>query len=372
VKQADATPSIRIPLSRPACIGNERRYLLDCLAKQEFSWVGEYVGRFEKAFAEFCGVRHAIACSSGTAALHLSLLALDLKPHQAVLLPALTYVATANAVAYCGGTPVFVDVDPYSWCMDPTDLEMKLAMCNDRPVAILPVHLYGMPANMQEIRRLAEIYGASVVEDAAEAHGAKYRDAVVGSIGDLGCFSFYGNKIMTTGEGGMVTTDSDALASRVKRYRGQGQSTRRYWHDVIGYNYRLTNLQAALGLGQLEDFWKHALSREKVASVYEDLLPPFLARQLASQTVTPATWLFTVLVPKGVDRDVVIQKLANQGIETRPVFIPLTQLPMYQRTTPPVSLDISARGISLPTHGWMSRAHIEEVVSSLIQAVEES
>ena len=259
-----------IPVAAPLLTGNEKAYVLDCIESSWISSCGKYVEKFERTFADFCGVRYAVSCSSGTAALHVALLALGVGPGDEVIVPTLTFVATANAVTYCGARPRFVDIEPDTWTLDPGLVEAKITA---RTKAILPVHLYGHVANMDAITEIARRHNLFVVEDAAEAHGAEFRGRRVGSLSDVAAFSFYGNKIISCGEGGMVVTDSEPLARYAAQLRGQGvDSKKRYWFPIIGYNYRMPNLTAAVGLAQLERIDCHLNRRREVASWYRDNL----------------------------------------------------------------------------------------------------
>lgn len=351
-----------IHLSEPQLLGHEQTYVRDALERRELSWRGSYLPKFEQAFAEFCGVKHALACSSGTAALHLGLLALGVTWGDKVLLPALTYVATANAVKYCNAEPVFCDVERRNWTLDIDEVTTRCASLRENghrgKIVVCPVHLYGVPAAMGYLRFVQDRYDVRVLEDAAQAHGSTLNGQVVGSIGDLGAFSFFANKLLTCGEGGALTTDDDTLAARVRLLRGQGQDTRfgHYFHSVIGYNYRLTNVQAAIAFGQLQTYDEHVLRQRQVIDAYRHLLGEFEHQH------TAPTWLCTVLVPRGADRDAVMARMLEQGVETRPAFAPLTDLPMYRRETPEVSADIGRRGLSLPTHGGLKAHDVERVV----------
>jgi perosamine synthetase len=240
---------VRVPVTAPHLGEQELLNVTDCILSGWVSSGGHYVSRFEEEFARFCGVRKAIAVCNGTAALHLALAALGVGPGDEVIVPTLTFIATANAVTYTGATPVFVDSEPQTWNLDPARVEEAIT---PQTRAILVVHLYGQPAQMEAIREIASRHGLAVIEDAAEAHGAKIGERVVGGIGDIGTFSFFGNKIVTTGEGGMVVTDREDLSLLARQLRDHGMSTRRYWHEIIGFNYRMTNLQAAVGVAQLE------------------------------------------------------------------------------------------------------------------------
>ena len=238
-----------IPVAAPSLEGNEKKYVMDCLESTWISSTGEYVDRFEGAFAEFCGVKHAVSCSNGTTALHLTLLALGVGPGDEVIVPTLTFVATANSVVYCGGRPVFVDVQADTWNIDPALIEAKIT---SRTKGIIVVHLFGLSVDMDPVLSLARRRGLFVIEDAAQAHGAEYKKKRVGSLADVATFSFFGNKIITTGEGGMVVTDDASIANKVELLKNHGMDpNRRYWHPIIGYNYRMTNVAAAIGLAQI-------------------------------------------------------------------------------------------------------------------------
>lgn len=344
-----------IRVAQPAIGDLERQYLLECLERNQLSG-GEFVERFEDVFASWIGVRHAVACSSGTAALHLALLAAGIGPGDEVIVPDMTFVATANAVAYCGAKPILVDVCPLDWTIDP---ELVAAAVTSRTRAIIPVHLYGYPANMDALQEIANQHGLFLVEDAAQAHGSTYNGRMAGSIGDLGCFSFYGNKTIATGEGGMVTTNNASLAARLRLLRGQGQAERRYWHEVIGYNYRMTELQAAIGLGQMakaDDVVRH---RREIARQYSDSLAGQLYTQQQRSGSDPVPWVNVVLID---DRDDVAMMLADRGIETRPAFHSLHTLPMYKRNVRYMVADMVAeRGLCLPTHGAISASDVRMI-----------
>jgi perosamine synthetase len=367
-----------IPVSAPVFAGNEKLYVADCMESSWISSCGEYVGRFEAAFAEFCGARHAISCCNGTAALHLALAALGIGPGDEVIVPTLTFVATANAVTYCGAQPVFVDSDPLTWALDALLLEERIT---PRTKAIVAVHLYGHPADMDAINEVARRHNLFVVEDAAEAHGAEYRGRRAGALADVSCFSFYGNKIIATGEGGMVATDDEELARRVAQLRGQGYDPeRRYWFPVVGYNYRMMNLPAAIGLAQLERSDWHTGRRREVAAWYEESLGgvPGISWQGEQEWARHARWLFTVTLDDylPIGRDELMSRLAERGVETRPVFYPMHVLPPYREgaasETFPVADRLAQRGFSLPTWAGLSRDDVEYVCNALLGILRES
>jgi perosamine synthetase len=366
-----------IPVAQPFLGGNEAKYVNDCLDTGWVSSIGRYVEEFESQFAEYCDVRYAVSCNSGTSALHLALTALGVGPGDEVLVPSMTYVATANAVRYCGATPVFVDSQPDTFNIDPEDIERRIT---PRTRGIIAVHLYGHPADMRAIGDIARRHAIFAVEDAAEAHGARCGPARVGSLADIGTFSFFGNKIMTTGEGGMVTTDDPELNRRLRLYRGQGMDPdRRYWFEVVGFNYRMTNIQAAIGVAQLEMIETHLMRRMSVATWYDRHLAPLrhaLRLPVRKPWAQPVNWLYTVVVtpPAAVARDDLIVRLAADGIETRPTFVPVHTLPPYR--DPAVSLPIAeglgAHGLSLPTYAGLTENDVEYVAQALRRHVTRS
>lgn len=363
----------RISIAHPRLAGNERKYVLDCLDTNWISSIGKYIGAFEEAFARFCGVKHAIATNNGTTALHLALVALDLQPGDEVIIPTVTYIATANAVRYCGATPVLVDVSPDTMNIDPTDIERRIT---PRTKGIIPVHLYGHPAEMTRINEIAGRHQLWVVEDAAEAHGAEVLGRKVGGLSTCATFSFFGNKIVTTGEGGMITTDDDALAAKLRLFRGQGMDPkRRYWFPVVGYNYRMTNIQAAIGLAQMETIDKALADRNTLAAWYDTALKP-----LQDQLVLPRQhdwakqvyWMYNIFLRDGDEhrRDAVMRQLDEAGIETRPVFYPMHVLPPYKEDTAyPVADEWAQRGINLPTHQELTQADVQRIAKGLVTAL---
>ena len=360
----------RIAVAEPTLNGNEKRYVLECLETTWISSIGRFITEFERAFARFCGVEHAVAVNNGTNALHLALVALGLKPGDEVLVPTLTYIATANAVTYCGAKPILVDCDPRTLNMDPAAIASKITT---RTKGIIPVHLYGHPVDMDPIVSAAREYGLFVLEDAAEAHGAEYKGRRVGGLGTCAAFSFFGNKIITTGEGGMVTTNDGNLAAKLRLYRGQGLAPgRRYWHPVVGYNYRMTNVAAALGLAQLEQIDDLIAARARLAGWYRSKLGRLankLVLQAAEPWTRPVLWMQTVILQSGgeAERDAVMRELDEAGIETRPVFYPMHLLPPYQEnaTLYPNATRCALRGMNLPTHGGLTEPDVERICAVL-------
>ncbi|MCK4648321.1 DegT/DnrJ/EryC1/StrS family aminotransferase, partial [bacterium] len=235
---------VKIPVCEPKLEGNELKYVTECIKTNWISSRGDYIEKFEKMFSKCCGARYGIACTSGTTALHLALASLDIGKGDEVIIPAFTMIATANAITYTGARMVLVDSEPKTWNIDPEKIERKISK---RTRAIIPVHTYGHPANMDKILALAKKYDLFIIEDACEAHGAEYKGRRIGSLGDVACFSFYANKIITTGEGGMLTTNNKEIAQRARTLRNYAFSQERhFWHKYLGFNYRMTNLQAAI------------------------------------------------------------------------------------------------------------------------------
>lgn len=341
-----------IPVAEVVLGEQEKAYVQDCLDTGWISSLGKYVPAFEEAFSRFCGVRYGVATSNGTTALHLALVVLGVGPGDEVIVPTLTFVATANAVHYTGATPVFADSEPETWNLDPEDVRRRIT---PRTKGIIPVHLYGHPANMDPILEIAREHGLWVLEDAAEAHGARYKGRRVGSLGRMACFSFYGNKIITTGEGGMILTDDAELAEKAAWLRDHGMSReKRYWHPVIGFNYRMTNIQGALGLGQMERIDAILRKKQDIARWYREGLADVPGLVLSPQAEWAETvyWMYSVLVMDafGMGRDEVMAALREAGIDTRPFFYPIHTMPPYARDERfPVAEDLAARGINLPS-----------------------
>ncbi len=364
-----------IPVAAPMLAGNEKKYVLDCLDTNWISSRGAYIEKFETAFAKFCGVKHAVSCTNGTTALHLALVALNVGPGDEVIVPTLTFVATANAVRYCGARPVFVDAEPRTWNMDPALVEAKIT---PRTKGIIVVHLYGHPVDMDRIMEIARRHGLFVLEDAAEAHGAVYKGQVVGSIGDVGTFSFFGNKVLSTGEGGMVVTNDEQLAQTVQVLKEQGMDqNRRYWYPVIGYNYRMTNIAAAIGLAQVEKAQWHIQRRLEIAAWYREQLEPIpgLMMQVEEEWARHVYQFFTVVLGQDipVSREQIIAHLLEHGIEGRPVVYPMHTLPPYADPALdgefPVAGMIASRGINLPTWAGLTRADARRVCGALLEAI---
>lgn len=360
-----------MPVMEPALAGNELKYVMECIKTNWISSQGRFVTEFEAAFERHIGRGHALTVMNGTVALHLALAALGIGPGDEVLVPDLTFAASANAVLYTGARPVLVDVNAETWTIDPDAAEAAITPSTR---AIMPVHLYGHPADMDALREIAGRHDLLLIEDAAEAVGARYRGEVVGSFGDAACFSFFGNKIITTGEGGMVVFARHEDWERARMLRDHGMSReRRYWHTDIGFNYRMTNLQAAIGLAQLERLDHVLEDKRRVSEAYHRAVAdvPWLKRPPCASWADNVYWLYTVLVdPAGpLARDEVLGKLKANGIESRPIFFPLHEMPPYYVPEPggrfDVSTSVSRRGISLPSAPRLQDGEVQRVVDSL-------
>ncbi|MBI4355764.1 MAG: DegT/DnrJ/EryC1/StrS family aminotransferase [Candidatus Omnitrophica bacterium] len=353
-----------IQIASPVLGAEERRNLLACLRSGWVSARGPFVEQFETAFRHLCRTRYAVAVSSGTAALHVSLAALGVERGDEVIVPALTFIATANAVTYTGARPRFADVDPVSWTLDPDAVRRCLTK---RTRAIIAVHLFGHPAPLAPLRRLAQRHGLALIEDACQAEGAVYRGRPVGGIGDAGCFSFYGNKTLTTGEGGMLVTNDRRLWQRAQLLRDHGMSPRRrYWHPVIGFNYRLTNLQAALGMAQYHRLRILLRRRRAIATAYTRRLRRVPGLVLPSELAGTrhAYWMYALLVqrPFPLTRDALARRLARAGVETRPFFTPLHRQPPYRSAEHfPVAERLAREGLMLPSSSHLTSQTITKI-----------
>jgi perosamine synthetase len=357
------------PISRPSLTALETDYVIRVVQSGWVSSIGEYIEAFEAGFARFCGTKHAIAVSNGTAALHLALVALGIGSGDEVVVPDLSFIATANAVLMSSATPVFADIEDETLCLSSASLERCIS---PRTRAVMPVHLYGHPADMAAINAVAERHGLIVIEDAAEAHGAAIGAKRVGSLGRCATFSFYGNKNLTTGEGGMITTDDHALAERCRQLRDHSMSKmRRYWHEELGYNYRITNLQAALGCAQLERADELLGERRRICAWYHEELANLRGVTLnrAANWATPSHWLACIEVEGLNDarRADLMQRLRVRGVDTRPYFYPMSDMPYMKTADTPVSHAVSARGLNLPTYLGLTREDVT-VISSHVRA----
>lgn len=366
----------RISIANPVFNGNEKKYLNECIDTGWISANGRFVSEFEEQFARFCGTKYALTCANGTVSLHLILSAMGIGPGDEVVMPTLTYIATANAVRYCGAVPVFVDSDEDSFNIDADKIEEKLT---SKTKAIMPVHLYGVPADLAPIMELSEKYGIPVIEDAAEAHGAEYNGKRVGGFGLAASFSFFGNKVITSGEGGMVTTNDEQLYQRMRLLKGQAVSPqKRYWHVDVGYNYRMTNMQAAVGLGQLENITWHMEQRARIAELYQKYLCDMeddMTMQKVPEGCRSVYWMNNIILKDAVkkSRDTIMREMEQCGIEMRPVFYPVHLMPPYldKGISCPTAEKLGARGISLPSHAKLTEEHVKYICDSLKKIIKD-
>lgn len=344
-----------IPVAKPFLGAEELENIKEAVESGWISSKGRFITEFEEKFAAFCGVEYGIATSNGTTALHLALTCLGIGKGDEVIVPDLTFIATANAVTYTGATPVMVDSSSAYWGIDPVLIEEKITT---RTKAIIPVHLYGHPCDMDAIMNIARAHDLFIIEDAAEAHGAEYKGRKVGRFGDIACFSFFGNKIITTGEGGMCLTSDKEIAAKLRILRDHGQSVgKRYWYDVVGFNYRMTNIQAALGVAQVKRLEQLIDIKRQIGGWYAEGLDGLFNERL----IVPAPempwaktvyWLYSILLTNrfGISRNELISRLSDMGIETRPFFFPLHLLPPYRSSLNfPVAEMLSLRGLNLPS-----------------------
>ena len=357
-----------LPIYEPAFNGNELSYVNECVKTGWISSQGKFVKEFEKKFAEFLNVPFALTTSNGTTALHLALTALNIGPGDEVIVPDFTFAASINSIIYTGAKPVLVDVDRYSFNIDTSLLEKKI---NSRTKAVMPVHLYGNPCDMDEISSLAQKFNLKIVEDAAESFGSEFNGIKTGAIGDIGCFSFFGNKTITTGEGGMVVFKSKELYEKAKILRDHGMlPQKRYWHEYLGFNYRMTNLQAAVGLAQLERANEIIEKKIHIGKMYLKALKDISGVSLVKENPKSINtyWLFSLVLEKekGWNKNLLQQKLQDNGIETRNLFYPLHIMPPYKKYLNkednfPVSEYLSANGLSLPSSTLIIKDDIEEI-----------
>jgi len=368
----------RFPVSEPLLTGNELEYVSNCIKTNWISSAGKYVRDFEAAVGKYCNMPYALAVSNGTVALHLALDALGIGPGDEVIVPDLTFAASINSIIYTGATPVIVDIETDSWNIDPIATE---AAITDKTKAIMPVHLYGLPANMDAMSAIAKKHNLLLIEDAAEAIGSIYKGKPAGSMSDASTFSFYGNKTITTGEGGMILFKDKAVYEKAMVLRDHGMSKdKRYWHEHVGYNYRLTNVQAAIGCAQMERVEAIVDRKIKIANAYIKELSsiPSFTLQASYPDVTSTFWLVTVLLDDSMElsRDALIEKLKMNGIETRPVFYPLHEMPPYQKyvrnQSYPNTEKVSRQGICLPSYLELKDEEIALICQIMKQQVSQN
>lgn len=355
---------MKYPVYQPCLIGNEKKYVDECLDTSWISSKGHFVTDFENNFAQYIGMKHGVAVFNGTVALHLALLSLGIKEGDEVIVPSFTYVASANPVVMVGATPVFVDSLMSSWQMDPEDIERNIT---SKTKAIIAPHMYGHPCDMDAICKICKDRGLKLVEDCAEAIGSKYHGKKTGSFGDISCFSFFGNKTITCGEGGMVLTNNDELYRKAANLKNQGLSPiREYWHDVVGYNYRMTNIQAAIGLAQLEHIEPIIKAKIDNANWYMEELAglPVVFHKPAEESIVHTYWMCSILCVDLKTRDGLRALLKKNGVETRPTFPTIHRMPMYLKGNGshfPIAEALAERGINLPSYPQLSREDVHNI-----------
>ena len=367
-----------IPVCEPLLAGNELKYVTEAVSSGWISSAGSYVTAFEEAFAEYCNAEYAIATTSGTTALHLALVALGIGPEDEVIIPDFTMIASAYAVCYTGATPVFADSDPFTWNICPDAIAQAIT---PNTKAIMPVHVFGNPCDMDSLRKLAAAHNICIVEDAAEAHGAEYKGRKVGTLGDIAAFSFFGNKNLTTGEGGMVVTNSKEAAEKARYYKNMCfpiDSPREYLHHDIGFNYRMSNLHAAIGLAQTEKADTYRAMRMRNGNLYRELLQdiPGIQLQKIQTDGTCVHWMNGIcLEPQlfGRNRDELVQLLRKQGIDTRLFFKGMHEQPCLCKYHTdcsqkyPVSTNLAQNGFYLPSASSLTKENIAFICDTLIR-----
>ena len=357
---------MQIPVYQPYFHGNEKRYVNECLDSSWISSKGKFIGEFEDKFAQYIGSPYATSVCNGTVALHLALLALDIQAGDEIIVPTLTYVASVNTIIQAGAKPVFVDSLPDTWQIDPEDVKHKIT---PKTRAVMAVHLYGHPCDMQPLVDICKQQGLFLIEDCAEAFGTWYQGQHAGTFGDIATFSFFGNKTLTTGEGGMVTMKDKAIHARAAHLKNQGVSQQiQYWHDLVGYNYRMTNICAAIGLAQLEKVDENNKKKRQLAEWYREGLRnlPLITHDETGD-VRHSFWMCSILLNEAKDRDPLREHLKSAGIETRPLFYPAHLMSMYQKQNEkhPVAESIGSRGINLPSWPGMTREQADTVIRSI-------
>jgi perosamine synthetase len=358
---------IKIPVYQPSLTGNEKKYVNDCIDSSWISSKGKYVELFEKSFAEYIDVKFATTVSNGTVALHLALLALGIGEDDEVIVPSFTYIASVNAITYTKATPIFTDSLARTWQINPEDVKRNIT---SKTKAVMAVHLYGHPCEMDELVKICKENNLFLIEDCAEAIGSKYKNRHVGAFGDIATFSFFGNKTITTGEGGMVVTNDKTLYDRAVHFKGQGLAKhRQYWHDVVGYNYRMTNICAAIGLAQLEQVEAFIARKREIAKFYiEKLNTDSINFHSEAENVFHSYWMCSILLKDADTREKLRNHLDEAGIETRPLFNPAHTMPMYSQKYKklPVAEELGWRGINLPSFPQMTDEQVEYICSKII------
>ena len=370
----------KINVCEPLITKNAKKYINDCIDSEWISSAGKYLEDFEKKWSNYCGADEGIAVTNGTSALQVAFKSLNLQPGDEVIMPSFTIISCATAIIEAGGKPVLVDCYPDTWCLNIEQMKEKV---NNRTKAILVVHMFGHPAEMDPIIKIAKRHNLYLVEDAAEAHGATYNNKRVGSFGDLACFSFYANKLITTGEGGMVLSNNKKLTKKIRSLRNLSfRSDRRFYHTEIGYNYRLTNMQAAIGISQIENLQNHIDIKRKNTFLYNNIIRKMdLPLRLPSENENSKSvfWMYgVVLKNKKLNAKILAEKLENRGIETRPLFLGMHQQPvlkkmkLFNNEKFPVTEELSRFGLYLPSGLKLNKKKINFICNVLKDIFHES
>ena len=362
--------NIKIPVYKPSINGNEKKYVNECLESTWISSKGKFLNKFELEFSKYLGVKYSSSVSNGTVAIHLALKALDLGQGDEIIVPSFTYIASVNAIDYVGANPVFVDSREDTWNLDVNEVEKKISQ---KTKAVLSVHLYGSACDMDKLLMLCKKHNIYLIEDTAEAFGSKYNDRCLGTFGDISTFSFFGNKTITTGEGGMVCTNNKILIEKVNKLKNQGLSNEKeYWHDILGFNYRMTNICAAIGLAQLENADSIIYKKIKISKIYKrELSDQGLNFQSQPLNSIHSQWMFSILVSSNILRDKIRSDLKSKGVETRPFFNPAHKMPVFKTNDKFKTAEfISDRGLNLPSYPDLKEDQIIFICKIIIKSID--
>jgi perosamine synthetase len=363
-----------IPVNTPLLNGKEKEYLIECIDTGWISSEGPFIKKFEEQFAAKMGRKYGVAVSNGSVALDASIIALNLQPGDEVIMPTFTIICCASAITRVGAIPVLIDCEPDTWNMDVSKIESRIT---PKTKAIMVVHIYGLPVDMDPVLELAKKYNLKIIEDAAEEHGQHYKGRPIGSFGDISCFSFYPNKHITTGEGGMIATDNLELAERCRSLRNLCfKPEKRFYHEELGYNYRMTNVQAAIGLAQLERMDEFIVQKRKMGNFYYNLLKDVPGIQIPLQSKEFAKniyWVYGIVLNDDIpfDAEGAMKKMADLGVGTRPFFWPMHEQPVFRKMnlfvneSYPVSERIARRGFYIPSGLNLSESEMVRVVDCL-------
>ncbi|MDO8803073.1 MAG: DegT/DnrJ/EryC1/StrS family aminotransferase [Elusimicrobiota bacterium] len=366
-----------IPVNEPLLKGNELAYVTECIKTGWISSAGRFIEQFEQKWSAYCGMEHGVSMCNGTVALQAAVAALELKPGDEIIMPSFTIISCALAAVYNGAKPVLVDCDPETWTMDPAAIEAKI---NPKTRAIMPVHIYGHPCDMDPILALAKKHSLAVIEDAAEAHGAEYKGRKCGSFGDISCFSFYANKIITAGEGGMALTSNPVYAERLKAQRNLCfRPERRFFHTELGHNFRITNMQAAVALAQMEQIEEFLKKKRAMARAYQEKLKGVkgLTLPVEKDWAKNVYWMYGLVLDgsRGMDAVQFAKLLSTEGVETRPFFLGLHEQPvfhdmgLFRGERYPVTERIAANGLYLPSGLAITPQQIEQAADAVVKVL---